>query len=125
MTIVDAAMIGGGATAAGMGHVVVMDDSPAQLALTRYSQQLWQNLAAELPADCEYDPVRHAVGGCRRRRVGGGREKEKHFAPAALPPNCSTPGNSPRPSRNSAPGWQAAWSCRAIWSSIRPVSPVG
>jgi glycine/D-amino acid oxidase-like deaminating enzyme len=56
VTLVDAAMIGGGATAAGMGHVVVMDDSPAQLALTRYSQQLWQELVAELPADCEYDP---------------------------------------------------------------------
>ncbi|MGO9109482.1 MAG: NAD(P)/FAD-dependent oxidoreductase [Thermoguttaceae bacterium] len=55
VTIVDAAMIGGGATAAGMGHVVVMDDSPAQLALTRYSQQLWHELVAELPADCEHD----------------------------------------------------------------------
>ncbi len=56
VTIVDAAMIGGGATAAGMGHVVVMDDSPAQLALTRYSQQLWHALVADLPADCEHDP---------------------------------------------------------------------
>jgi len=56
VTIVDAAMIGGGATAAGMGHVAVMDDNPAQLALTHYSHQLWQELAAELPEDCEYDP---------------------------------------------------------------------
>ncbi len=32
--------IGGGATAAGMGHIVVMDDSPAQIALTHYSRQL-------------------------------------------------------------------------------------
>jgi len=55
VTIVDAAMIGGGATAAGMGHVVVMDDTPAQLALTKYSWQLWQELVAELPEDCEYD----------------------------------------------------------------------
>jgi glycine/D-amino acid oxidase-like deaminating enzyme len=55
VTIVDAAMVGGGATAAGMGHIVVMDDSPAQLALTRYSQQLWHALADELPADCEHE----------------------------------------------------------------------
>ena len=48
-------MIGGGATAAGMGHIVVMDDSEAQFALTRYSQQLWQQLRAELPADVEYE----------------------------------------------------------------------
>jgi len=54
VTIIDAAMIGGGATAANMGHVVVMDDNPAQLALTRYSHQLWHELAAELPDDCDF-----------------------------------------------------------------------
>ena len=37
------------ATAAGMGHIVVMDDSEAQLSLTRYSQTLWNALAAEFP----------------------------------------------------------------------------
>jgi glycine/D-amino acid oxidase-like deaminating enzyme len=45
---------GTGATAAGMGHIVVMDDSPAQFALTRFSQQLWQALAAHLDARAEY-----------------------------------------------------------------------
>lgn len=48
--------VGGGATAAGMGHIVVMDDSPAQLALTSYSRQLWMDMVAELPGDCEYLP---------------------------------------------------------------------
>ena len=47
---------GGGATAAGMGHLAVMDDSEAQFALTAYSQELWRKLAAELPADAEYLP---------------------------------------------------------------------
>jgi glycine/D-amino acid oxidase-like deaminating enzyme len=37
--VVEGSVVGGGATAAGMGHIVVMDDSPAQLALTRYSQE--------------------------------------------------------------------------------------
>jgi glycine/D-amino acid oxidase-like deaminating enzyme len=46
---------GGGATAAGMGHVVVMDDSPAQLALTHYSRSLWQELIPELPDTVEYE----------------------------------------------------------------------
>jgi glycine/D-amino acid oxidase-like deaminating enzyme len=44
----------GGATAAGMGHITVMDDSNAQFALTRYSQRLWDELAQDLPADVEY-----------------------------------------------------------------------
>jgi glycine/D-amino acid oxidase-like deaminating enzyme len=39
-----------------MGHIVVMDDSPAQMALTRYSQKLWQDLSEHLPANVEYDP---------------------------------------------------------------------
>jgi glycine/D-amino acid oxidase-like deaminating enzyme len=46
--------IGAGATAAAMGHVVVLDDSPEQLDLSRYSQLLWRQLAAELPLDTEY-----------------------------------------------------------------------
>src|SRR3954453_4735501 len=47
---------GGGATAAGMGHLAVMDDSEAQFALTAYSQELWRELSGELPADAEYLP---------------------------------------------------------------------
>jgi len=47
--------IGGGTTAAGMGHIVVMDDSDAQFALTAYSRKLWLQLASSLPADVEYD----------------------------------------------------------------------
>jgi D-hydroxyproline dehydrogenase subunit beta len=45
---------GSGATAAGMGHLAVMDDSEAQFALTAYSQELWRKLSAELPVDAEY-----------------------------------------------------------------------
>jgi glycine/D-amino acid oxidase-like deaminating enzyme len=55
VAIVEADTVGGGATAAGMGHVVIMDDSPAQFALTRYSQSLWAELAPQLPVDAEYD----------------------------------------------------------------------
>ena len=40
--VIDAGGAALGTTAAGMGHVVVMDDSPEQLALTRYSQSLWR-----------------------------------------------------------------------------------
>lgn len=44
----------GGATGAGMGHLVVMDDNPAELALSQYSVSLWQALASQMPADCAY-----------------------------------------------------------------------
>ncbi len=55
VAIVERDVVGGGATAAGMGHIVVMDDSEAQFALTRYSQQLWQVLRTEVPDDVEYE----------------------------------------------------------------------
>jgi D-hydroxyproline dehydrogenase subunit beta len=54
VVVVDREIVGSGATAAGMGHIVVMDDSEAQFALTRYSQQLWEELRPELPEDAEY-----------------------------------------------------------------------
>ena len=54
IALVEQGEIGAGATAAAMGHIVVLDDSPAQLALTRYSQSLWKLLAASLPPDAEY-----------------------------------------------------------------------
>lgn len=55
VAVLDQDVIGSGATAAGMGHIVVMDDSDAQFALTRYSQTLWQELRPELPEDVEYE----------------------------------------------------------------------
>ena len=53
--VADRDVVGSGATAAGMGHIVVMDDSDAQFALTRYSQRLWQELRPDLPDDVEYE----------------------------------------------------------------------
>ena len=55
VALVEPGAIGGGATAAGMGHLVAMDDSEAQLNLTKYSLALWDEIAPELPAKCEYE----------------------------------------------------------------------
>lgn len=53
--VLDRGPVGGGTTAAGMGHIVVMDDSEAQFALTSFSRQLWLELRPQLPADAEYE----------------------------------------------------------------------
>jgi glycine/D-amino acid oxidase-like deaminating enzyme len=55
VALIERDLLGSGATAAGMGHIVVMDDSEAQFALTRHSQLLWQKLRTELPAPAEYE----------------------------------------------------------------------
>ena len=41
MSVLESAFPGAGATGAAMGHLVVMDDSEAQFALTAYSRRLW------------------------------------------------------------------------------------
>nr|WP_206770487.1 FAD-dependent oxidoreductase [Pseudomonas mohnii] len=43
-----------GATAAGMGHLLVLDDNPAELALSNHSLQRWREQAADLPDACAY-----------------------------------------------------------------------
>ena len=53
--IIESRSIAGGATGAAMGHVVVMDGSPAQLALTAYSRSLWIEMSPLLPANVEYE----------------------------------------------------------------------
>jgi glycine/D-amino acid oxidase-like deaminating enzyme len=55
VAIVERDIPAGATTAAGMGHIVVMDDSPAQFSLTHYSRKLWQELEPELPPAAEYE----------------------------------------------------------------------
>jgi len=52
--VIEEGAVGGGATAAGMGHIVLMDQPAAEFALTRYSRDLWLRLAPEIPADGEF-----------------------------------------------------------------------
>src|SRR5579872_1856722 len=55
VAVIESQFVGSGATAAAMGHIVVMDDSEAQLLLTRYSQQLWHELETSMPREIEFD----------------------------------------------------------------------
>ena len=64
VALVESNQIGGGATAAGMGHLVVMDDSEDQFALTHYSQTLWNEISEELPANVRIRFLRDDLG-CR------------------------------------------------------------
>lgn len=55
VAVIEGGTVAGGATSAGMGHVVAMDDSPAQLALTAFSRSLWSQESAVLPKSVEYE----------------------------------------------------------------------
>jgi len=79
VAIVEAGIVGGGATAAGMGHLVVMDDSEAQFALTRYSQQLWDEISDELPREVEHDACGTIWIAADDEEMAEARRKEKFY----------------------------------------------
>jgi D-hydroxyproline dehydrogenase subunit beta len=54
--VIDESFPSSGTTGAAMGHIVVMDDSEAQFAITRYSQILWDDMREQLPPTVEFDP---------------------------------------------------------------------
>jgi len=85
VAIVDRDVVGSGATAAGMGHIVVMDDSEAQFVLTRYSQQLWQALRPSLPRDVEYEQCGTIWVGADEEEMAEVRRKQKYYVARGLP----------------------------------------
>ncbi|WP_035512517.1 NAD(P)/FAD-dependent oxidoreductase [Paraburkholderia nodosa] len=66
--VIERAGVGGGVTAAGMGHLVVMDDTPAEFALSAWSLALWHALAPGLDA-------RHAFLRCGTLWVAADQEE--------------------------------------------------
>jgi D-hydroxyproline dehydrogenase subunit beta len=85
VAVVDRDVVGSGATAAGMGHIVVMDDSLAQFALTRYSQQLWQALRPELPDDVEYEQCGTIWVAADEEEMAEVRRKHEYYGTRGVP----------------------------------------
>jgi glycine/D-amino acid oxidase-like deaminating enzyme len=85
VAVVDRDFVGSGATAAGMGHIVVMDDSEAQFALTRYSQRLWQELGPELPDDVEYEQCGTIWVAADEEELIEVRRKSDYYAKLGVP----------------------------------------
>ncbi|HEU5351408.1 MAG TPA: FAD-dependent oxidoreductase [Terracidiphilus sp.] len=82
--VLDAAGVGGGATAAGMGHLVVMDDSPAQMDLTRWSVELWRQLAPELPPQAEFETRGTIWVAADDEEMAEVRRKQKLYSAAGI-----------------------------------------
>jgi glycine/D-amino acid oxidase-like deaminating enzyme len=85
VAVVDADVIAGAATGAAMGHIVVMDDSEAQFALTRYSQQLWQELRSDLLADVEYEQPGTIWVAADEQEMGEVRRKQVYYSERGVP----------------------------------------
>lgn len=74
--VLEADVVGSGATAAGMGHVVVMDDNDAEFALTRYSSECWRALVPGLPREAEWTPCGTLWVAADEEELDSARRKE-------------------------------------------------
>jgi glycine/D-amino acid oxidase-like deaminating enzyme len=78
--VLDRGPVGGGTTAAGMGHIVVMDDSEAQWALTSYSRQLWLELREKLSDSVEFEPCGTLWVAADAEELSEAQRKEKYYS---------------------------------------------
>lgn len=77
--VLERGSIGGGTTAAGMGHIVVMDDSEAQFGLTAFSRGLWHRLAPELPTNVEFDSCGTLWVAADEEEMGEVQRKQRYY----------------------------------------------
>jgi len=84
VTVIEKNFAGSGTTAAGMGHLVAMDDSPAQLALTARSLELWRELAPVLGRDAELETTGTLWIAEDELQLAALREKRETYAQAGV-----------------------------------------
>jgi len=70
----------GGATHAGMGHLVVMDDNAAEMALSHYSVEAWRRLASDMPEDCAFHSCGTLWVAANAEEMAGAEEKQARLA---------------------------------------------
>jgi glycine/D-amino acid oxidase-like deaminating enzyme len=108
VALVERDVLGSGATAAGMGHIVVMDDSEAQFALTRYSQELWHQMAPQLPASVEYEQRGTLWIAADREEMEAAERKHAWYAARSVPCELLTADQLRKTEPNLAEGFAGA-----------------
>jgi glycine/D-amino acid oxidase-like deaminating enzyme len=85
VTVIEQDTIGSGATAAGMGHLVVMDDNEAELALSSYSLSLWRELVDDNAPRHEYSNCGTIWIAADEEEMAAARAKADTLAAHGLP----------------------------------------
>jgi glycine/D-amino acid oxidase-like deaminating enzyme len=85
VTVVEQEVVGSGATAAGMGHLVVMDDNEAELALSAWSLELWRGFVGDQPARHEYSQCGTIWVAADDEEMAAARVKAQTMAAHGLP----------------------------------------
>jgi D-hydroxyproline dehydrogenase subunit beta len=107
--IADEGPIAQGATAAGMGHIVVMDESPAQFALTRYGRDLWTQLAPQLPPETELSAIGTLWVAADEIEFDAVKKKHEFFLQNNLKSHLLSPQETQQEEPNLRPNLAGAW----------------
>ncbi|MEO9034870.1 MAG: FAD-dependent oxidoreductase [Gemmatimonadaceae bacterium] len=108
VTVVDKQFASAGTTSVGMGHIVAMDDSPEQLALTELSIRLWRELAPELDARSELDRCGTLWLAEDAEQFGAVGEKQRVYAAAGIASEVLSGDDVARVEPNLRPGLAGA-----------------
>lgn len=114
-----------GATAAGMGHLVCMDDDPAELALSAWSLERWRAITPRMPDHCAWRGCGTLWLAESEEEMAVAGEKLRRLASYQVPSERQTRSRSPGANRYCAAGWRAACGCQAMASFTRQTSPAG
>ena len=80
-----------GATAAGMGHLVCMDDDPAELALSAWSLARWRTLTPQMPERCAWRGCGTLWLAETSQELEIAREKQRRMAAYQVSSEMQTP----------------------------------
>jgi glycine/D-amino acid oxidase-like deaminating enzyme len=114
-----------GATAAGMGHLVCMDDDPAELALSAWSLARWRAITPRMPDACAWRGCGTLWLAESEEEMAVAGEKQRRLAGYQVHSELQTRSRSPGANRCCAAGWPAGCGCPAMVSSTRRTSPAG
>lgn len=114
-----------GATAAGMGHLVCMDDNPAELALCAYSLRLWRELAAQMPEHCAWRGCGTLWLAEHDDELALAEQNSSGWPPQRRRVICSAPANCGDVSRSCVTAWPAGCTFPATALYTRRMWPAG
>ena len=119
VAIIDSHGVSAGTTAAGMGHIVVMDDSPAQFALTKFRRNSGHSSALIFQNNVEYESCGTIWVAADESEMAEVHRKHLLYAENGIETEASTPYRLVRPSATSVQGLPEDCSCRVTRSCIR------
>ena len=80
-----------GATAAGMGHLVCMDDDPAELALSAWSLERWRAITPRMPDNCAWRGCGTLWLAESEEEMAGAGDKQRRMAGHQVHSELQTP----------------------------------